>query len=78
MKSADKCPSFTVISLSADGDVHAIEKVLKHYDAYISKASLRPLYDEYGNIYIAVDTELKGRIRTALMEMILKFEVEVV
>ena len=72
MKSADKCPSFTVISLSADGDVQAIEKVLKHYDAYISKASLRPLYDEYGNIYIAVDTELKGRIRTALMEMILK------
>lgn len=52
--------------------------MLKHYDAYISKASLRPLYDEYGNIYIAVDTELKGRIRTALMEMILKFEVEVV
>lgn len=44
MKSADKCPSFTVISLSADGDVQAIEKVLKHYDAYISKASLRPLY----------------------------------
>jgi len=78
MKSADKCPSFTVISLSADGDVQAIEKVLKHYDAYISKASLRPLYDEYGNIYIAVDTELKGRIRTSLMEMILKFEVEVV
>ena len=53
MKSADKCPSFTVISLSADGDVQAIEKVLKHYDAYISKASLRPLYDEYGNIYIS-------------------------
>lgn len=26
MKSADKCPSFTVISLSADGDVQAIEK----------------------------------------------------
>ena len=46
MKSADKCPSFTVISLSSDGDVQAIEKVLKHYDAYISKASLRPLYDE--------------------------------
>ena len=34
MKSADKCPSFTVISLSADGDVQAIEKVLKHYDAF--------------------------------------------
>ena len=76
MKSADKWTSFTVISLSADGDVQAIEKVLKHYDAYISKASLRPLYDEYGNIYIAVDTELIGRIRTALMEMILRKKEE--
>jgi len=62
----------------AEENRQELEKVLKHYDAYISKASLRPLYDEYGNIYIAVDTELKGRIRTALMEMILKFEVEVV
>lgn len=78
MKSTEKCPLFTVISAAADGDVIAIEKILKHYDAYICKASLRPLYDEYGNIYIAVDTELKGRIRAALMEMILKFEVEVV
>lgn len=77
MKSAEKCPSFTVISTAA-GDAQAIEKILKNYDAYISKASLRPLYDEYGNIYIAVDTELKGRIRTAMMEMILKFEVEIV
>lgn len=78
MKSTEKCPSFTVISAAADGDAQAIEKILKHYDAYISKVSLRPLYDEYGNIYIAVDTELKGRIRAAMMEMILKFEVEIV
>ena len=77
MKSANKCPLFTVISAAADGDMQAIEKVLKHYNAYISKASLRPLYDECGNIYIAVDTELKGRIRAALMEMILKFEIEI-
>lgn len=78
MKSTAKCPTFTSISAAVDGDVNATEKILKHYDAYISKASLRPLYDEYGNIYIAVDTELKGRIRTAIMEMILKFEVEIV
>lgn len=76
MKSADKCPSFTVISLSADGDVQAIEKVLKHYDAYISKASLRPLYDEYGNIYIAVDTELKGRIRRKIWKCFVQDETK--
>lgn len=30
MKSAEKCPSFTVISTAADGDTQAIEKILKH------------------------------------------------
>ena len=30
MKSAEKCPSFTVISAAADGDTQAIEKILKH------------------------------------------------
>ena len=44
-------------------------------DRYISKCCLRPLYDEYGNVYIAVDMELKGRIREALIEMMLGFTV---
>lgn len=78
MKSTAKCPSYVVIAAAADGDEVAIQKILNHYDAYISKACLRPLYDEYRNIYIAVDMELKGRIRAALMDMILKFEVSVV
>ncbi|MGO0943797.1 helix-turn-helix domain-containing protein, partial [Clostridioides difficile] len=42
------------------------EKLLVFYDPYISKCCLRPLYDEYGNVYIVVDMELKGRIREAL------------
>ena len=45
MKSTKKCPLFSTISLAADGDEVAIEKILNHYDAYISKASLRPFYD---------------------------------
>ena len=44
---------------------------------YISKASLRPFYDEHGNMYIVVDMELKGRIRAALIKAILGFEVRV-
>lgn len=63
MKSAEKCPLFTVISAAADGDVMAIEKILKHYDAYICKASLRPLYDEYGNIYIGVFIEIEKELQ---------------
>ena len=33
MKSTKKCPLFSTISLAADGDEVAIEKILNHYDA---------------------------------------------
>ena len=33
------------------------------------------LYDEYGNVYIVVDMELKGLIREALIKMILGFDI---
>ena len=42
---------------------------------FISKCCLRPLYDEYGNVYIVVDMELKGLIREALIKMILGFDI---
>ena len=51
------------------------EKILAFYDPYISKCCLRPLYDEYGNVYIVVDMELKGLIREALIKMILGFDI---
>ena len=58
-------PSFFLISSAVDGNETAIEKLLLFYEAYISKCCLRPFYDEYGNVYIVVDMELKGRIREA-------------
>lgn len=77
-KSVKKCPPYHLIAAAAEGDEQAIDKLLLFYDAYISKASLRPLYDEYGNIYIAADMELKGRIREAIMQMVQGFELEIV
>ena len=56
--------------------VYTIEKLLLFYEAYISKCCLRPFYDEYGNVYIVVDMELKGRIREALLKMICEFEID--
>ena len=61
MKSTKKCPLFSTISLAADGDEVAIEKILNHYDAYISKASLRPFYDEHGS-----QSEISEYIRSVL------------
>lgn len=69
-------PPYVLIASAVDGNERAIEKLLRFYDPYISKCCLRPLYDEYGNVYIAVDMELKGRIREALMKMIYEFEIE--
>lgn len=64
-------PSFFLISSAVDGNENAIEKLLLFYEAYISKCCLRPFYDEYGNVYIVVDMELKGCIREALLKMML-------
>nr|WP_279234203.1 helix-turn-helix domain-containing protein [Lacrimispora amygdalina] len=66
-----------MIAAAADGDERAMERLLVFYDAYISKASLRPLYDEYGNVYIAVDMELKGRIREAMIRKMQRFEMKI-
>lgn len=75
MKQLFKKPSYYLISSAMDGNEKAIEKLLAFYDPYISKCCLRSLYDEYGNVYIVVDMELK-RIREALIKMILGFDIE--
>lgn len=69
-------PSFYLISNAVDGNAGAIEKLLESYEPYISKCCLRPFYDEYGNVCIVVDMELKGRIREALLKMICEFEID--
>ncbi len=74
-KAMNKLPLFSVISSAADGDEVAIQKILKHYDSYISKACLRPFYDDDGDMYIVADMELKGRIRSSLIKAILDFEI---
>ena len=51
MKQTFKKPSYYLLSQAMDGDEKAIEKILAFYDPYISKCCLRPLYDEYGNVY---------------------------
>jgi len=69
--------SFAVISAASDGNVQATAQVLKHYESYISKCCLKALYDEHGMIRVATDTELKGLIHSALLNMIHKFEVTI-
>lgn len=78
MDNNQKYIPFAVIVAATNGDEAAIQEILKFYDGYISKLSLRQLYDEYGNVYMVVDSELKGRIQAAVMDMIANFEIIVI
>ena len=78
MDNSQKHIPFAVIVVATNGDEAAIQEILNFYDSYISKLSLRKLYDEYGNVYMVVDSELKGRIQAAVMDMIANFEIVVI
>ena len=49
MDNSTKHIPFAVIVAATIGDEAAIQKILDFYDGYISKLSLRKLYDEYGS-----------------------------
>lgn len=69
---------FKIIVSAVNGDKNSITKVLDFYDGYISKLSLRTMYDEYGNVYMVIDRELKGRIQENVMKMILNFKITII
>ena len=53
-----KLISLCVIERALEGDIQAINKVLKHYEGYIAKLSIRKMYDEYGSVNYCVDETL--------------------
>ena len=65
----------SVIVAASKGDIEAMGRVLKHYDRYILKLSLRPIYDEYGNKSMQIDETIRQRLQTKLIEAVLKFKV---
>ena len=66
---------FHIIKAASEGDVEAINEVLKHYEGYIAALSTRKLYDECGNPHYCVDETLRRRLETKLITKILAFEV---
>ena len=75
MSKNDAVLSFPVIAAAVNGNVDAINAVLKRYEGYIAQLSTRKLYDEDGNSYIVVDEEMRRRLETKLITKILKFKV---
>jgi len=65
---------FTVIEAAANGDVDAINKVLKYYEGYIIALSTRRLFDEDGNPHYYVDGERRRTLETNLIVRIMQFD----
>lgn len=66
---------FHIIEAASEGDVEAINAVLKHYEGYIAKLSTRRLFDEYGQPHYSVDENLRKRLETKLIAKALSFKI---
>lgn len=66
---------FNVIQAAAGGDTDALNKVIRHYDGYIARLSMRPLYDANGNPRWEVDETMRRQLENKLIAAIFKFSV---
>lgn len=69
-------PSFQMIRAASNGDIEAINAVLKHYEGYIAALSTRKMYDENRQVHYCVDETLRRRLETKLITKILAFEIQ--
>lgn len=67
--------SYELVKLASDGDAEAVGKILKIYEPYINTLASIDIYGSDGEKYIGIDVELRDRLRTKLIEVILKFDV---
>lgn len=75
MKNNQEILPFHIIALAVNGDVNAVNHVIKHFEHYIIKLSQKTLFDEFGNPYIHVEPEIRRRLETKLIIAILYFEL---
>ena len=66
---------FPIIAAAINGNVDAINAVVKHYAGYITALSTRQLYDENGMPVLFVDEEMRRRLETKLITRILSFKL---
>ena len=61
----------SVFKAAHAGDSIAMDKVLGHYEPYISKLCTRKLYDEYGGAHHCLDEYMKRHLEIKLITAIL-------
>ena len=66
---------YPVIIAANKGDPEAMKIVVQQYESYIASLSMRKLRDERGNSYYGIDEDIRDRLRSKLMRVVLSFEV---
>lgn len=67
--------SYEVIALAIQGDVNAVNQVLKHFEKYIIKLSQKTLFDEMGFPHIHVEPDIQRILETKLIIAITNFKL---
>ena len=62
---------FPVIVRATDGDIEAVNQIVRHYSGFIASRSMRPMKDAH----MVVDETLRRRMETRLIAKILSFEI---
>lgn len=66
---------YQVIVLASQGDILAMDIVLKHYEPYIACLCLITEIDDYGFPHTVVDEDMRQRLERKLIEKVLEFKV---
>ena len=66
---------YPVIAAAVQGDLDAVNMVIRHYSGYIAALATRMSYDAHGNLYSQVDEDLRRRLETKLILAILDFDL---
>lgn len=73
-----KIISYEVIEKVLTNEVNAIYEVLKYYEPYINKLSLREYYDTYGKMIFVLDEDIKQMLQIKLVMKIIDFKIQAV
>ena len=77
MKAKITIVPYAVMAQAVNGDVVAMDYILKHFEGYMISLCQKTLVDEMGNAYHHIDLELKRRLETKLIISILNFDLNV-
>lgn len=67
---------YPVILAATKGDADAMKIVMQHYASYIAYLSTRKVRDEYGNTYYGIDEDMRERLQTKLMRVVLGYPLD--